>query len=157
MLELSSVQRQAPQAEKLFIGGGTYSCNPLSMVAGSTTLEILMTRKDEIYPTLEARNKRLCEGLQDAFDAVNIPVIVTRAASLMDIHFLKEKGLTINNPDDLVDNAIMAKKDEFCGRLRNHGVYLIHSSALSIEHSDEDIDKTISIAAKCAQEMAENR
>ena len=156
VLELSSVQRQVPQAEKLFIGGGTYSCNPLSMVAGSTTLEILKARKDEIYPTLEARNKRLCEGLQNAFDAVDIPVLVSHAASLMDIHFLKEKGLTINNPDDLVDNTITAKKEEFCGRLRNHGVYLIHSSALSIEHSDEDIDKTIAIAAKCAQEMAEN-
>ena len=127
------------------------------MVAGSTTLEILKVRKDEIYPTLEARNIRLCEGLQNAFDSVDIPVLVSRAASLMDIHFLKEKGLTINNPDDLVDNTIIEKKEEFCGRLRNHGVYLIHSSALSIEHSDEDIDKTIAIAARCAQEMAENR
>jgi len=157
VLELSSVQRQVPQAEKIFIGGGTYSCNPLSMIAGSTTLEILKARKDELYPTLEARNKRLCEGIQRAFDAVDIPVILTHAASLMDIHFLKEKGLTTNNPDDLVDNTILEKKEEFCGRLRNHGVYLIHSSALSIEHSDEDIDKTIAIAAKCAQEMAENR
>ena len=157
VLELSSVKRQVPQAEKLFIGGGTYSCNPLSMVAGSTTLEILKARKDEIYPTLEARNKRLCEGIQTALDAVDIPILVSHAGSLMDIHFLKEKGLTINNPDDLVNNTIMAKKEEFYGRMRNHGVYLIHSSAISIEHSDEDIEKIIAIADRCAQEMAENQ
>jgi len=157
VLELSSVQRQVPQSEKLFIGGGTYSCNPLSMVAGSTTLEILKARKDEIYPTIEERNKHLCEGIQRAFDAVDIPVFLTRAGSLMDTYFLKEKGLTINTPDDVVANTIMAKKDEFCGRMRNHGVYLIHSSALSIEHSDADIDQVISIAAGCAQEMAENQ
>jgi len=157
VLELSSVQRQVPQSEKLFIGGGTYSCNPLSMVAGSTTLEILKARKDEIYPTIEKRNKNLCEGIQRAFDAADIPVLVSRAGSLMDIYFLKEKGLTINTPDDVVANTIMVKKDEFCGRMRNHGVYLIHSSALSIEHSDADIDQVISIAAGCAQEMAENQ
>ena len=157
ILEISSVQRQVPQWEKIFIGGGTYSANPLSMVAGITTLEILTERKDEIYPVIDARNQRLCEGIQQAFDAVDIPVHITRFGSLMAVHFLKEKGLPIRNAVHVAEYTLSAEKEEFGARMRNRGIYLLRSSALSIEHSDADVDTVISAAKGSAQEMAAAR
>ena len=157
ILEISSVQRQVPQREKIFIGGGTYSANPLSMVAGITTLEILKKGKEEIYPILNDRNRRLCEGIQQAFDAVDIPVHITRFGSLMAIHFLKEKGLPIRNVVDVAEHTLSAEKEEFGARMRNRGIYLLRSSALSIEHSDADVDTIIAAAAECTKEMAAAR
>jgi len=157
ILEISSVQRNVPQWEKIFIGGGTYSANPLSMVAGITTLNILKERKDDIYPVIDARNKRLCEGIQNAFDAVGIPIHLTRFGSLMAVHFLKEKGLPIKNAGDIIKHTLTAEKEEFAARMRNHGIYFLRSSALSTEHSDADIDAIVAAAEECAREMAEDR
>jgi glutamate-1-semialdehyde 2,1-aminomutase len=157
ILEISSVQRRVPQREKIFIGGGTYSANPLSMVAGITTLGILKERKDEIYPIINDRNQRLCEGIQQAFDAVDIPVHITRIGSLMAVHFIKEKGLPIKNAVDVAEHTLTAEKEEFGARMRNRGIYLLHGSALSIEHSDADVGTVIATAAECAKEMAEAR
>ena len=154
ILEISSVQRQVPQREKIFIGGGTYSANPLSMVAGITTLEILRERKEEIYPILNDRNRRLCEGTQQAFDTVDIPVHIMRFGSLMAVHFLKEKGLPIRNAVDVAEHTLSAEKEEFGARMRNRGIYLLRSSALSIEHSDADVDTVIAATAECVKEMA---
>jgi glutamate-1-semialdehyde 2,1-aminomutase len=154
ILEISSVQRKVPQWEKIFIGGGTYSANPLSMVAGITTLEILRAQKDEIYPVIDARNQRLCEGIQQAFDAVEIPIHITRFGSLMAIHFLKEKGLPIRNAVDIAENTLSEEKEEFGALMRNRGVYLLRSSALSTEHSDADVDNIVAAARSSAKEMA---
>lgn len=157
ILELSSVLRQDHPSEKIFIGGGTYSCNPLSMVASYTTLKILQAGKDEIYPMLNARNERLCAAIRRSFEAVEIPVIVNQVGSLMAIHFLKEKGLTIQSPDNLVENTFPQTQLELANRLRNCDVYMLHSGVLSTEHSEEDIDTLIAAVDRCAQEMAEER
>ena len=143
ILGISSVQRKVPQWEKIFIGGGTYSANPLSMVAGITTLEILSTQKDEIYPVIDKRNQRLCDGIQQAFDAVDIPVSITRFGSLMAVHFLKEKGLPIRNAVEIAENTLSQEKEDFGALMRNRGVYLLRSSAISTEHSYADVDNII--------------
>jgi glutamate-1-semialdehyde aminotransferase len=125
------------------------------MVAGITTLEILSTQKDEIYPVIDKRNQRLCEGIQQAFDAVDIPVCITRFGSLMAVHFLKEKGLPIRNAVEIAENTLSQEKEDFGALMRNRGVYLLRSSAISTEHSDADIDAIIAAAAESAQEMAD--
>lgn len=155
VLEISSVLRQAPRNEQIFIGGGTYSCNPLSMVAGSVTLDILKAGRDEIYPTLESRNRRFCAGVQQAFDAVDIPIHITHIASLMAVHFLKERGLSMRNVAEVAKHSVPGKQNELADRLRNHGVFMLHSAALSLAHSEEDIDTLIGAVQACAQEMAE--
>ncbi len=157
ILELSSVLRKVPQAEKIYIGGGTYSCNPLSMVAGYTTLKILQERKEEIYPTIRSRNDRLCAGVRRSFAAVDIPVTVNQVESLMAIHFLKEKGLAIRSPVDLIENTYRNKQLELADRLRNYGVYMLHSGVISFEHSEADIDTLIAAIDTCAREMAGER
>jgi glutamate-1-semialdehyde 2,1-aminomutase len=126
------------------------------MTAGLTTLEILKKKQNEIYPAIDARNKRLCEGITQAFDAVGIPLQTTRFGSLMAVHFMKEKGLPIRNAGDIANNTISAGKEVLGAHMRNRGVYLLRSSALSVEHSDADVDAVIAAAKESAAEMAES-
>jgi glutamate-1-semialdehyde 2,1-aminomutase len=151
----SAVTPKRSKREKVLIGGGTYSCNPLTMIAGQTTLEILQSRKDEIYPALAQTNQRLCDALRVEFSQVGLPVHVNQLGSLFEVHFLKEEGLPLRSMGDVMNNTYKDKQAEYATRLRNHGVFLIHGGALSVEHSEEDIQAIIAAHRAVAQEMAE--
>ena len=157
ILELSSAKRDVPKREKVIIGGGTYSCNPLTMIAGTKTLDILKARQDEIYPQLAEKNQRFCQGLQQAFDAVGLPVFINRIGSLQEVHFVKEKGLPVRNMADVVRHTHYDWRKELAARLRNHGVFLFHGGALSMAHTDADLDGMLAAYGRCAEEMAAAR
>ena len=154
IMSLSGVTPKRPKLERVLIGGGTYSCNPLTMVAGLTTLDILHSRQNEIYPALEQMGVQLAAGMKDAFQAVGIPVFVNQNGSLMEVHFPKEDGLPLRNMADLVNNTYRDKQGEYATRLRNHGVFLIHGGALSLEHTQADIEDIIQAHRTVAAEMA---
>jgi glutamate-1-semialdehyde 2,1-aminomutase len=154
ILEISSATRTVPKKDRVIIGGGTYSCNPLTMVAGLKTLDILEARKDEIYPGLAEKNQRFCHGLEQAFDAVGMPVAVTRIASLQEVHFLKEPGLPLRNMADVVAHTHYDWRKELAARLRNHGVFIFHGGALSTAHTDADVQGMLAAYGRCAEEMA---
>jgi glutamate-1-semialdehyde 2,1-aminomutase len=154
IMALSGVTPQRPKLERVLIGGGTYSCNPLTMVAGLTTLDILHARKNEIYPALEQMGGQLAAGMRDAFKEVGIPVSVNQKGSLVEAHFPKEEGLPLRNMADVVKNTYREKQGEYVTRLRNHGVFLIHGGALSLEHSQADLDSIIQAHRAVAAEMA---
>jgi glutamate-1-semialdehyde 2,1-aminomutase len=157
ILEISSARRNAPKRDRVIIGGGTYSCNPLTMIAGTKTLDILRARQDEIYPALAERNQRFCQGLQQTFDAVGLPVFINRIASLQEVHFVKEKGLPVRNMADVVANTHYDWRKELASRLRNHGVFLFHGGAISMAHTAADLDGMLAAYATCAREMATAR
>ena len=155
IMSLSSVERQAPKAEKLIIGGGTYSTNPLTMISGIATLDALKAGKDEIYSKIAERNERFCAGVRSAFEAVGIPIHMTQVGSLQEVHFLKEAGLTVRSVGEMMGNTYPEKRIELAARLRNHGVFLFHGGAISMAHEDADIETLIAAYTACAQEMAE--
>ena len=154
IMELSSVRREVPKAEKVLIGGGTYSCNPISMAAGLATLEILSRGEKEIYPTLEKRSERFISGVQQAFDGKGIPMRASHEGSIVGFSFLKEAGLPIRSIGEAVTNSIPQKMAELGNRLRTHGVFIYKGGTISIEHSEEDIDFLIDAFSTCAEEMA---
>jgi glutamate-1-semialdehyde 2,1-aminomutase len=157
ILEISSPTRDVPKREKVIIGGGTYSCNPLTMIAGAKTLDILKAGKDEIYPQLAEKNQRFCQGVQQAFDDAGLPVHVSRIGSLQEVHFVKEKGLPVRNMADVVAHTHPDWRKELAARLRNHGVFLFHGGAFSTAHSDADVTAMLAAYGKCAEEMAAAR
>jgi glutamate-1-semialdehyde 2,1-aminomutase len=157
ILAISSVKRQVPKQERVIIGGGTYSCNPLTMIAGSITLDTLKARRNEIYPLLAERNQRFCQGVNEAFDRAGLPVFISRVGSLQEVHFLKEKGLPVRSMRDVVANTHYEWRKELAARLRNHGVFVFHGGAISLAHTDADIEAMIAAYGRCAEEMAEGR
>ena len=154
VLAISSVEAQRSKADKLVIGGGTYSCNPLTMIAGAVTLDILKEKGSRFYAALEGYNTRLCQGIRAVFEHVAIPVHVNQVGSLQEVHFLREPGLPVRNMADVVANTVMEKRVELATRLRNHGVFIFHGGALSAAHSGEDVELIVAAYARCAAEMA---
>jgi glutamate-1-semialdehyde 2,1-aminomutase len=155
IMALSAVTPKRSKRDRVVIGGGTYSCNPLTMIAGATTLDILKSRQDEIYPAIAEANQRLCAGIRKAFGAVGLPVLVNELASLHEVHFLKEEGLPVRNMGEVVKNTYKDKQVEYAVRLRNHGVFMFHGGALSVEHTQADVEAMIKANQAVAQEMAE--
>ncbi len=155
IMRISAVTPKRSKMEKVLIGGGTYSCNPLTMIAGATTLDILKSRQGEIYPALAQANERLTASLRKLFKGVGLPVHVVQLGSLVEVHFLKDEGLPVRNMADVMKNTYKDKQLEYATRLRNHGVFLLHGGALSVEHSEADIQAIIAAHKAVAEEMVE--
>ncbi|RJP67231.1 MAG: aspartate aminotransferase family protein [Candidatus Abyssobacteria bacterium SURF_17] len=154
IMELASPQHSSVKNERVFMGGGTYSANPLSMIAGKIALTIYRDRKDEIYPVLERRAARLRKGIEEAMGDCGINAMAQGISSLFIVLFPYEKGIQLTSTLDVFTKTDMFKNMEFQFRMLNHGIYLVHGGGcLCTEHSDADIDQTIEATAEVAKEM----
>ncbi|MDX1624143.1 MAG: glutamate-1-semialdehyde 2,1-aminomutase, partial [Gemmatimonadota bacterium] len=120
---------------------GTLSGNPLAMAAGATALARLAD--PEVYETLEARGRRLAEGLADAGGA---GVSVARVGSLLTVFFA---------PEPPVDYATAKAADadayaRFFHGMLERGVMLPPSPFeawfLTLAHDEEAIGATVAAA-----------
>ena len=82
---------------RAYIGGGTFSANPLSMIAGDTTLEILKNKNKVLYKKLDGLGKDATKMLRKVFSN---DVIVTGKGSLFMTHFPRNGMTEINNASD---------------------------------------------------------
>ncbi len=127
IMQLASPQYSSVKSEKVYVGGGTYSGNPLSMVAGKMALKIYNERRDEIYPVLEKRAERLRKGMEEAMLDCNMMAKVQGLASVFQVVFPYEEGFEAQSCSDVFTKTDMFKNVEFNFRMMNHGVYLVHS------------------------------
>ncbi|HYC26580.1 MAG TPA: aminotransferase class III-fold pyridoxal phosphate-dependent enzyme, partial [Nitrososphaerales archaeon] len=78
------------------IGGGTFSENPMTMVAGLATIRHLKKMKSKIYPTLAEEGEGVRLGVDRAFAERGIETHSTGLGSLFLTHF----GLEPKNAED---------------------------------------------------------
>jgi glutamate-1-semialdehyde 2,1-aminomutase len=128
---------------------GTLSGNSLAMAAGYTTLKIL-SENPNIYEELERRAEKLCRGLKESMEHLEIPVTINRVGSMMTMFF---NGQGVYD----YDSAIKSDTNLYAAYFREmlkQGIYLppaqFETFFLSYAHSDEDIDRTIEAAYKAA-------
>ena len=157
ILEKTSPARKVKKQEKILIGGGTFSSHPLTAAAGVTMLRYLRDNADELYPLLEAKGQRIREGLQKVFDREGVKAAVTGVGSVFQTHFpfKGKEGAILNSPQAINEFTDVDKREgEYRIRMLTKGVHVIHGGgALSITHSDEDIDRVIEAAGEVAREM----
>ncbi len=131
---------------------GTLSGNPLAMAAGIATLKELA--KPGVYETIEAKAKKLAEGVQAAADKAGVTVSINHSASLLTVFFTGEKV----DSYAAAMTSDTAKFKVFFQSMLNQGVYLPPSQFecwfVSLAHSDEDIAKTIAAAEKAFADVA---
>jgi glutamate-1-semialdehyde 2,1-aminomutase len=156
ILEKTSPGRKVKKWERVLIGGGTFSAHPLTAAAGLAMLKYLRDHAMEVYPALEIKGKTLREGLQKAFHREGINAIVTGISSLFQPHFPFRQEVTLDSPHAIYQFTDIEKREvEFRIRMLTKGIHVMHGGgALSIAHSDEDIDKIIKATRKAAEEMA---
>ncbi len=134
---------------------GTLSGNPLAMAAGTAQLELL--RHSEIYDVLERRSANLTDGLTQAAHDAGVPVFSTRVGSMMCVFFTS---------GPVTDEASAKRSDvqsfaTYFRAMLARGVYLAPSQFeagfVSLAHSDEDIERTVSAAHEAFTEVTRAR
>lgn len=127
-----------------WVGGGTFSSHPLSMVAGSATLDELRKRADK-YPALNKKGEEFRVRVNQIFQEQDFKAVSTGYGSLTYIHCLHKElgappysGFTIG---EAFDHNLM---DRFQSLLMQEGVIGYHGlGAMSFAHTPEDIEYTL--------------
>ena len=128
---------------------GTLSGNPLAMSAGIASLDLLAA--PGFYETLEARSKRLGDGIAAALGETRAAATAVRIGSLLTLFFSREP---------VTDYAAAKTCDtkRFAGLFRGmlqRGVFLAPSQFeamfVSAAHSDQDIDRTLAALRESLQ------
>jgi glutamate-1-semialdehyde 2,1-aminomutase len=131
---------------------GTLSGNPLAVSAGLAMLEIL--RRPGVYLHLSRLARRLAAGLEAGAARRGVPLRVVRAGSLLTAFFT---GTDVRNYQD-VRSADTARYARFFNAMLARGVYLAPSqfeaAFVSLAHTEEHIDATISAAGDALAEVA---
>ncbi len=131
---------------------GTLSGNPLAMAAGKATLELIAD--EAAYERLEETSARLEEGLREAARAAGVRVTTSRVGSMLTVFFTDRK---VRNYED-AKTSDTERFGRFHAAMLQQGVYLPPSQYeawfVSLAHSDEDIDLTLSAAHKAFAAVA---
>ncbi len=129
------------KSERAYIGGGTFSANPVSMTSGYTTLNYLKTKKST-YDKINSLGDYARKELKKVFDG---RVEVSGKGSLFMTHFLKNGVTKIENSADVAKcDSQMLQKYHF-KMISEDGIFFLPGKlgAISNSHSKEDIKNII--------------
>ena len=127
---------------------GTFSGNPLTMVAGYTTVSYLV--KNKPYRQLEERTRAIVEGIQPELEKRGYSAGCI--ASMFCIYFGEKPG---NYSEALKLDA--AKFLEFFAEMLRNGIFLPPSQYetcfVSVAHGEEEVEKTVEVANACLRKL----
>ncbi len=157
IMEKTSPEQKGNKWEKTMIGGGTFSSHPLTVAAGLAMLRYLKDHEETVYPLLDAKGEKARQGVQQALRRHGVRATVTGIGSLFQTNFPRQDGAVLDSPHAISQFTDIEKREiEFRIRMLSKGVHVMHGGgALSITHSDEDIQKIIDSADAVGKEMAE--
>ena len=129
------------KSERSYVGGGTFSANPISMTSGYSALNYLKSKKS-IYSKINLLGEYARKEIEKTFDG---RVAVTGKGSLFMTHFLKENITKITNSSDVAKcDSQMLQKYHF-KMIVNDGIFFLPGKlgAISDSHTKEDIKKIV--------------
>jgi glutamate-1-semialdehyde 2,1-aminomutase len=123
------------------IGGGTYSCNPMTMAAGLATINYLNKNSDEVYQKINYLGAKARTGLDKLFKEAKINVQVTGEGSLFLTHFLNHKVRGIRNATDAAMSDLGLLLRYHMGLMSSHQIFFLplKMGAISSVHTNTDI------------------
>ena len=133
-----------------YIGGGTFSSNPLTMTAGYTTLDYISKNRKTVYNKINKLGDIARNGLKKLFSDYGLKTEVTGVGSLFLTHFLSNKVSEITNANDvaLSDNDSLTKYH--FSLMAKYGIFFLphKMGAISIVHDAKDIQSLINATEK---------
>ncbi len=133
-----------------YIGGGTFSSNPLTMTAGYTTLDYISKNRKTVYNKINKLGDIARNGLKKLFSDYGLKTEVTGIGSLFLTHFLSNKVSEITNANDvaLSDNDTLTKYH--FSLMAKYGIFFLphKMGAISIVHDVKDIQSLINATEK---------
>jgi glutamate-1-semialdehyde 2,1-aminomutase len=132
--------RKYPDYSERSFHGGTFTANPVSMVAGITTLNQL---DKALYRHLRRLGDKARDGLEDIFERKHVVAAITGMESAFCIHFQKEKPL---NAKDAERNDIRLSYSYFNFLLSEGITYVsprLPHMFISSAHTANDIEELL--------------
>ena len=126
------------KTDRAYIGGGTFSANPLTMMAGSTMLTTIKNKGNLLYKKLNSFGIETRKMLDKKFGG---SVITTGIGSLFLTHFLSDSTYEINNAADAAKCNIKKLHDYHFHMIANDGIFFLPGKlgAFSDVHTKSDI------------------
>jgi glutamate-1-semialdehyde 2,1-aminomutase len=123
-----------------YIGGGTFSSNPLTMAAGLATLRYLKQNKSVVYPKINRIGVTIRENLKKTFSQAGIDVEITGTGSLFMTHFLNKSVRKIESALDVgLSDRETLRKYQFA-LIARHNIFFLPEKmgAISSVHTLQD-------------------
>ncbi len=158
----------AKASPRVWFNGGTFSAHPLALLAGITLVNYLVAHEGEVYPTLAAKGDYLREGIERAFAREGILARTTghsrdaaAGGSLLSVNFPLREDLVLRSAEEALNPALcdvtLREKALKLGLLL-HDVNVSHGmGAISMAHSDADLDRVIAAYGAVAHRFAAER
>ena len=136
-----------------YIGGGTFSSNPLTMTAGYATLDYIRKNRRTFYDKINKLGHITRNGLTKLFSEYGLKTQVTGIGSLFLTHFLSNRVNEIKSANDvaLCDNQMLTKYH--FSLMAKYGIFFLphKMGAISIVHNEKDIQSLINATEKIIQ------
>ena len=136
---------------------GTYSGNPVSVTAGLETLRLLHDKRESFYPLMENKCKEIVRKLRKVIDEHDLRLQINHVASMFQV-FFTEKPVYDYKTAKAADNK---KFMMYQRRLLDKGVFIPPSQwetcFLSVNHSKQDIEKTIEVAQETIGQLKDSK
>ena len=134
---------------------GTLSGNPVAMAAGLATLELISA--DGFFDELQDKTLQLVSGIKQAAQTKSIPVSYNYLGGMFGLFFSDEESIT---SFEQVMKCNAEQFNQFFHGMLNEGIYLapsaFESGFVSIAHSEDDINDTITAAARVFHTMRDS-
>ena len=131
---------------------GTHAGNPASVLAGIACLEVL--KQEGVYEHLDRLGARLEKGILQAAEKYKTPITLNRLKGALTVYFTNEK---VENYDQ-AQNTDGEMFGRFFKLMLQQGINLAPSKYeawfITIAHTEEDIDATISATEKAFEQLA---
>lgn len=136
--------RKYPDPTVRSFHGGTFTANPVSMVAGIETLNEL--KKGGVYEHVNRLAERVRAGLEDVFERSDVDASITGVRSTFCIHFQKEKP---RNAREAAKNDVKLANALHIYMISRGIAYVspnLPHMFLSSAHTDQDIEDFLAAA-----------
>lgn len=157
IMALSGFSAPGTKSDRVLTGGGTYSCNPLSMTAGRLMVEFLRDHKDEVYPHLDVLGQRARAGLSRTLEEGGLPAQVLGVGSLVAPILLRTKAAApIRSAIEATALGDPEATQLLHMALLNEGVYTLGlKAAWSSAHTTDDVDAVTAAISRAVEAVAE--
>jgi glutamate-1-semialdehyde 2,1-aminomutase len=136
--------RKFPDAQERPFHGGTFTGNPISMVAGVATLDILKDGK--VHRKIDDLGRKVSRSLEDIIERSSVDAAMTGVGSAFAVHFQKEKP---RNAREMAKNDTDIAKAYWAHMLARGIIYVspaLPHSFIGEPHTPEDVEEYLAVS-----------
>ncbi len=139
---------------RVIAGGGTFTANPMTAVAGLATFDVI--EAEPVYDETEAMGARVRNGLTKIFEEEGVSGVALGFSSLIQPVFNPDRSL--ESPTDVKTGTDAAAVKAFHSHLADHGYYFNQGSMGNISYptTEEHIDGLLEAARTAVRAMKES-